>query len=189
MAANGLSYVYPYVARSTCSADEGEHSVGKLPVIAMQVPLQNGLVNYRFGPVDELVKYDSFYERVLSASTTVCNIPGDQICMDLNGMRCSTLGKSYLITSAELKDEKIASFALSFRPVEMNVLGEVKGDEFHLYKLSDPKAPFRAEKKKDYRYVDGYYRMRYEHCDVPWRYSFLYAFRDLTKRIRMKLKF
>lgn len=186
---NGLSYIYPYVARSTCFADYGEHNKTKTPITFVQVPLMNGCPNqYRFGEYEELVHYDAFYERVLESRDVICNIPGNEICMDLNQLKTETLGKKYVITSSKLPYKKIASFGLSLRPISMNVIEELPGDQLYLYKMDDGVNFIRPWKKRRDELKLNIKRIKYEYRDATWQILLYYAPREFFIRLRDKMK-
>lgn len=188
MAEHELSYVYPYVAHSTCFADLGEHSINSIPISSVQVPLMTGHKEYNFGDYEQLSRYDSFYERVLSDDVVINGICGSQICMDLGNMKHSTLGKKYMISGSELPYKKLSSFGMSLKPVEINVLLGIPGNDFHLYELVDKEADIRPPKKKRYRYELDYKRLRYEHADMPLRTAVFYSIKTFFVTLRAKIK-
>lgn len=184
---NNLSYIYPYVSRTTCFADYGEHNKSKTPVTFVQVPLMNGCPNsYRFGKYDELVHYDAFYEHVLSYDNLICNIHGSDICMDLNQLKSITLGKKYLITGEKLNYTKIASFGLSLRPISMNVLKNLPGNQLYLYKV-DNGGFIRKWGKKRNELKLNLRRLKYEYKDAAWQILLYYAPREFIIRLKDKI--
>ncbi len=188
MADEHLYYIYPYVARSTCFADFGEHSSTTVPLTAAQVALMQGECEYRFGDYEDLVCYDSFYERVLPSTVEICGIPADEICMDLTGMKKSAAGCRYLLTCEELSYREIASFGLSMKPIEMNILCAVPGNVFYLYELPDEIDAFRPEKKSGYKYPLQHARLRYDSLDLPIRAAFYYAWHEFWIQLKAKFK-
>lgn len=191
IAEQGVSYIYPYRARTTCFSDFGEHNKASVPFTFVQVPLMQGCPKeYRMGEYEQLAHYDSFYERVLDERNTVCGISGKDICMDLSNMKTSAGGKRYVITNSELPHKKIASFGMTLRPICMNVLESIPGDQLHLYQLeSDEIRPWNGNRP---RYVADHRRMKYEYYDASWRKTFSYApiefFHRLKDVIREKIK-
>lgn len=181
-----LSYVYPYQSRTTCFSDYGEHNQSVIPLTFVQVPLMQGCPKeYRFGALEELIRYDSFFERVLDERHTICGISGEDICMDTSNMKTSAGGKSYVISNEELPHKKIASFALTLRPICLNVLAELPGDELHLYQLSTDE--IRQWKGKKIHYYANRRRLRYEHLDMPWRTSVYYSVKEIFCRLKESL--
>lgn len=181
---NDLSYIYPYQSRTTCFSDYGEHYKGAAPLTYVQVPLMHGCpMDYRFGKFEDLIRYDSFYERVLDERYTVCGISGKDICMDTANMKTSTCGKAYVVSNEKLPYEKVASFGLTLRPICLNVLEEQPGNELHLYRLE---SDFIRKWDDDALYYADHRRLRYEYFDKSWRKALKYVTGELTSRIRKK---
>ena len=178
----GLSYIYPYRARTTCFSDFGEHYKGRIPLTFVQVPLMQGCPKeYKMGAYESLARYDIFYERVLDERHTVCGISGKDICMDLSNMKTSSGGRLYAVSSQELPHKKVASFGLTLRPISLNVLEEIPGDQLHLYLLDgDEIRPWRGKK---IRYFANQRRMKYENYDTSWRSALCYVCTELWGRI------
>jgi len=179
----GLSYIYPYRSRTTCFSDYGEHIKSSAPITFVQVPLMQGYPSeYIMGRRDQLVHYDIFYERVLDASHEVHGISGEEICMDLNNMRTSAGGKKYVITNAAIPHKEIASFGMTLRPICLNVLKGIPGDELHLYQLTSDE--IRPWKGKRIKYTADLNRLRYENFDISWRRSLYYTVMGFLKRLK-----
>lgn len=189
IAEKGLSYVYPYVARSTCFADYGEHNKSKIGLTFVQVPLMHGCpCQYSFGNYDELVHYDAFYERVLDSKISVCGIPGNDICMDLNQLKTDTLGKKYVVTGSKLPYEIIAKFGLSLRPASLNVIEGLPGDQLYLYKLDEGTGFIRPWKRKRHELKMNIRRIRYEYRDAAWQVILYYAPREFFLKVKDKIR-
>ena len=185
MVERGLSYIYPYQSRTTCFSDYGEHNQSVVPLTFVQVPLLHGTPKeYRFGDYEELIRYDSFFERVLDDNYMICGISGKDICMDTSNMKTSAGGRKYVISNEELPHKKIASFALTLRPISLNVLEEIPGNDLHLYQLNSDE--IRPWKKKIHYYADRR-RLRYEHYDMPWRTALHYGVKEFFSRLRESL--
>lgn len=182
----GLSYIYPYQSRTTCFSDYGEHNKSVVPITFVQVPLMQGLPSkYKFGEFQELVHYDSFFERVLDKRHTICGISGENICLDTNNMKTIAGKKKYVVTNEILPHKLIASFGLTLRPICMNVIQEVPGEELYLYQLNgDQIRPYKNEK---IQYCTNRRRLRYEHFDMPWRTALIYALKEFFSRIKESL--
>lgn len=179
----GVSYIYPYRARTTCFSDFGEHNKSRVPLTFVQVPLMQGTPdNYKMGEIDQLVHYDIFYERVLDNNQLICGIRASEICMDLNNTKTIAQGKNYVITNSVLPFEKITSFGLTLRPICLNVLQEIPGDQLHLYKLEND--IIRQWDRKKTKLFSNRRRLRYEFGDISWRSAFYYAVVEVFGRIR-----
>lgn len=192
MAEKNLSYIYPYIARSTCFSDFGEHNDSRIPFTFVQSALMQGLKSeYIMEPYEKLVHYDSFYERVLDSDVIVSGIPGNMICMDINNMKSYSNGKKYVITNEKLKFKCINSFGLSMRPSCINVIEGISGNQLHLYELNDDYLIRKWAGKRPKYYVD-LRRLKYEFRDISWRYLIKYAplefFNRLKEVIRKKIK-
>lgn len=189
MAEKNLSYVYPVVARSTCFSDFGEHNKTGLPFTFVQVPLMHGSPKeYHFGDINDLERYDSFYERVLTEDDTVAGIPGNQICMDLNNMKNNAGGKEYVITNQKLPLTKVASFGLTLRPIALNVIENVPGDQLFMYKMNASDNAIRPWDGKRPNYPADLRRLKYEYHDAPWRSLLYYAPREFYARLKDQIK-
>lgn len=186
---NGLSYIYPYIARTTCFADFGEHKKTKTPVTFVQVPLMNGCPSvYRLGKYEELVHYDAFYERVLDANTSICGIAGNEICMDFNQLKTDSLGKKYIVTGEKLPYQVVASFGLSLRPICMNAIKELPGNQLFLYKVDSQTYHIRKWNKQRSELKLDIERVKYEYRDATWQILLYYAPREFLIRLKDKIK-
>ena len=189
MADQNKSYLYPYVARTTCFSDYGEHNTSGIPFTFVQVPLMHDTpINYRFLNIEELECFDSFYERILRHDEMIAGIPGDMICMDLNNMKTSTHGRKYVITNQKLPYRKIKSFGLTLRPIAMNVLEVVPGNQLHLYELPKGQNQIRKWKGKHPHYPADLRRLKYEFHDVSWRFLLYYAPLEFWSRVKDVIK-
>lgn len=125
--------VYPYIALTTCSGDEGEHVINSEVynnIGLIQVPLQKDInIDYRFADFNDnkSVKYDAFLERFISESDT---------CMDLYGQKTDYTPYSFVITPKILNYKIIETYGLLMRPHEENIYRCEKGRYFYKYDLS-----------------------------------------------------
>lgn len=179
----GLSYIYPYRSRTTCFSDYGEHYKSSVPLTFVQVPLMQGIPSeYKGGDYEQLVHYDIFYERVLNENHSICGISGSEICMDLSNMKTSAQGKKYVLTNAPLRHKKIASFALTMRPICLNALEQIPGDQLHLYQLETDE--IRRWGGRVSKYFANRRRLKYENLDVSWRRTLYFAVTDFMSRLK-----
>lgn len=184
-----LYYVYPYRARTTCFSDFGEHNKVTVPVTFVQVPLMRGCPQmYNMGEVTELVKYDCFYERVLSKEDKVCGISGNDICLDLGNMKTIAEGKRYVVTNTKLPYKEITSFALTLRPASLNVTECIPGEQLHMYDMEGHNDLIRKWKDNRPHYEANHLRIRYEYHDVSWRTMKFYSLKEFFIRLHDIIK-
>lgn len=185
MADKRLSYIYPYLARTTCYSDFGEHNTTSIPLTFVQVPLMSGCPNkYSTLEYTHLVHYDAFFERVLDDNDTISGIKGTDICMDLNNMKMTSGEKEYIISNSILPFERIASYGMTLKPISLNVINEIKGNQLHLYRVDNGANTIRSWKGKNAWYQYDYMRFRYEYYDASWRYLLRYAPQELINRTK-----
>ena len=183
IADRGVQYIYPYRSRTTCFSDFGEHYKATVHATLVQVPLMQGCPeSYKMGAYDKLVHYDIFYERVFNDRHSVCGIPGSQICMDLNNTKTSAEGKPYVITNTTLNQKELMTFGMALRPLCMNVLEGIPGDQLRLYQMEGD--CIRQWKTKKVKRITNRRRLRYENLDMPWRSALHYFVVEFLSRLR-----
>lgn len=132
---NNKYFVYPYIAFSTCFSDVGVHT--RFKESRLQVPLQEGSVHHlkfpKFGD-PEAAYYDAFFERKLLAE--YLGVPNEELLVDIYGHHTSYGENRYILTTKGLKFKIIKSFALEYRPHELNIIYNNEGDEIFLYDTS-----------------------------------------------------
>jgi len=120
-------FIYPYVSQSTCFSDVGEHTNTSNTLI--QVPIgRNVKSNYRLNPS---IKYDAFFENM--ALPELMGYRSDEICIDLYGEKDNRENKRYWLSRKVLDLKVIRAFALELKPIENNILFDVKGNRIFLY--------------------------------------------------------
>lgn len=138
-------FVYPYRSLTTCFSDVGQHNSTHRNLF--QVPIQYGekhdyqLPSFEIAPV----KYDAFFERVLERDSFLCGIKSSEITFDLYHTKKNT-EKRYLVSTRVLPFEAVKSFGLELRPVEMNVLMGIPGNNIFLYDVHSPKTGVSIKK-------------------------------------------
>ena len=130
-------YVVPYRAFSTCFTEAGEHF--NYRCIDHQVRLDLGEREYDFVDFEEGSHYDIFFENQdLGMVLKKYIVDEREVCIDLYGNKgVSSRKYKYILTTQKLKYDKIKSFGKQMRPIEMNVLYEIEGDEIFLYQKDD----------------------------------------------------
>lgn len=184
MADQHLFYVYPYIARTTCFSDFGEHNKNSIPFTFVQVPLMHGQPsNYEMLPIEQLVKYDCFYDRILDGNICIFGISGSDICLDINNMKTIT-DKKYVITNSKLDLEQVTTFGMTLRPASLNVIEEIPGNQLILYKMKEDSNQIRPWGKKRPNYHFNFRRLKYEYSDAPWRQLIYYGPFEFLSRLK-----
>lgn len=128
-------FVYPYISLSTNFADPGSHI--RKRTNTFQVPLSYcGFKKYRFCSLDESsVIYDAFCENI-----GLYNLFGDQmknnLTIDLNATKSKESYKRFVLTTKELNFKIIKMYDLSMKPIEDNIIQNIKGCSIFLYDTS-----------------------------------------------------
>ena len=154
MVLNDLYSLCPYVSLTTNFSDAGEHGGDNNTIV--QVNLQYGYKEYNFKPFKELVHYDSFSNNKDLAETL--NIPIDDLCIDLFGVRDNTKNKRYYLSVQQLPYKVVKSYGLFLRPQELNVMYDVSGSDIFLYDTSEkfPKPKGKGKQSRLLYYLHGY---------------------------------
>ena len=150
-------FVYPYKSLTTCFGDVGQHNKEHNKI--SQVPLLYGVqTEYKLPDlVDAPVKYDAFFERIISANI-IDGISSSDICVDLYGERAGYLKKRYVLSTRILPYNLVCSFGMELKPIEMNVLENIKGSGIFLYDTREPKK--KKSKKSEMSLEEFKYRLR-----------------------------
>lgn len=173
---SGRTFVYPYDSLTTNSSAVGQHHLE--PSSAYEVPVLEGRKHFQFGPVHNLVAYDSFFERV---GLTWVGKDGTQgtVCADLYGSKRMSDGSRYLLTRKQLGYKVIAAYGLHLRPHEYNFEAEEDGNDIWLFDLSS-----------DVRNIEGASDIGRElnyHITVPWKLTLIHGCIGCTKYVFRKV--
>ena len=122
-------FVFPYCSLTTNFNDsQGEHGGGGNPWT--QRPFLMGVMKYNFVPSDELVKYDVYCHNYDLYDWI--GLKYEELEIDLYGTKGAS-EKRYLLSVSILPYKLIKSFALSMRPMEMNIKYQLEGKGIYLY--------------------------------------------------------
>lgn len=122
-------FVYPRCSLSTNFSEVGQHA--KINLSHYQVPFQiDANKVYKFGAVNELVKYDAYFENI--GISHYFNLNESELIVDLYNMK-QEYNKRYVLTSKIENYKIIKKYACKLRPHEMNVIYDIYGDEIYLY--------------------------------------------------------
>lgn len=129
-------FVYPYYSLSTNFSEVGTHNKGIFNHNLFQVQLQSGVGNaYRLPSFQECpVKYDTFYNNIKIYQFLKLN--SDECILDLYGTINILENKRYCLSTKILNYKVVDSFALDYRPIELNIFNHQKGAGIYLYDLN-----------------------------------------------------
>lgn len=126
-------FVYPQVSHTTCFVDAGEHS--SVTTSVGQANLIMGTHKYYFRSFDEMVRYDSYNNN--EAIYEWLGLSQDELCIDFCCNKINIRKCRYLLTPALLECKVIKSFAMTMRPVELNIKYGIEGKDLFLYDTID----------------------------------------------------
>lgn len=121
-------FVYPYVSLTTCFQDKGTHAQEKSNVL--QTLLQTAAKDeYALPSLNDGRKYDAWCESLeLNESLGLSDV-----CIDTYGAKGNYAGNRYWLTTLSKPYKIIKSFAMELRPVDMNILCNLPGNELFVY--------------------------------------------------------
>ena len=123
-------FLFPHVSLTTNFNDsQGEHGVGGNPWT--QYSLLMGKTKYNFAPCHELVKYDVYCHNYTIYEWL--GLKQEELDIDLYGVKGALNNKHYLLSVSILPFKLLRSYALSMRPIEMNIRYQLDGKGLYLY--------------------------------------------------------
>ena len=150
-------FIFPYVALSTNCGDAGEHGEGGNA--DWQVNLLFGSKKYDLRSFDKMIKYDVYFNNTLLYE--YLKLDSSNLCLDLYGNNQNTNNKRYLLSIQKLPYKRLKQYGLILRPIELNVINSVDGNDIFLYDCSVKAASFKANDSTFMRYhLRGYDRYR-----------------------------
>lgn len=148
-------FLYPRRSLTTNFGDEGTHA--ERSVNDLQVSLAGDLLKreYCFSTLCESRSvYDIYFEN-LSLAGELAEKLGNEVTVDLYGLKQEGLCKRYLLSSKALPFKIISSFGRRMRPVDANIVHGIEGDAFFLYDTEEagvrPKVDETGKYLYDYR--------------------------------------
>lgn len=139
---NNKFFIYPYISVCTNFSDSGTHNDVNSSI--NQVNLLSGKKKYNFLQFSKLVKYDIYFNNLQLFS--FLGIEKNDLCIDFYGNNSNYYNKRYILSSFNYPYEHIKSYGLKLRPIELNVINNIQGDELFLYDTFILKR--KKEKKK-----------------------------------------
>lgn len=126
-----LYYVIPRISLSTNCSDVGEHVRNQDNSHQVRLLLSEEK-EYVFPKFDKAWHYDIFFEN----SDLYSYIPEvedkDALCMNLTGIE-KNIDRKYVLSTRSLPYKQVKTYGLQLRPIEMNVLWNIPGEEIILY--------------------------------------------------------
>lgn len=123
--------LYPKISLSSNYGDAGEHGGGISSTL--QVNLLDGPKSFSMDKFENLVKYDIYGND--SSIHEWLGLGAEKLRLDLYDYCPQKMDKEYLLTTAIYPFEVEKSFGLSYRPIELNIKYNQKGDGIFLYKI------------------------------------------------------
>ena len=129
-------FFYPKCSFTTNSCDAGTNSVGNYNDISYQVPFFCSFArSFYFSDICQSGSvYDQFFENVNLYKTL--GIAHDKLTVDLFGHK-PVPNSGFLLSLKHLDFKIIKSYACSQRPLDMNIINDISGQNFYLYDLSE----------------------------------------------------
>ena len=175
---NSRYFVFPQVSHTTCFADAGEHS--SVTTSVGQANLIMGTHNYFFRPFDEMVRYDSYNNN--EAIYEWLGLSQDELCIDFCCNKINIRKCRYLLTPAIKKCKVIKSFAMTMRPVELNIKYGIEGNDLFLYDTIDGNMN-AIEKRRPLSLA--YYYLRSFDMGLLRDYVFLHLKQSIKRRLKL----
>ena len=182
MVLEGRWSIFPYTSLTTNFSDAGEHGDANNTIV--QVSLQQGHKTYQTLPFEKLVKYDIYSNNIGLADAL--NIPLEDICLDLYGVRPNDHNRRYYLTVKKLPYKLVESYGLYMRPHELNVIERIPGNDIFLYDtaLSD-KAPNGGSFTNRMLYFQHGFNWKYA-IYVCWG-NYVHILKKVISRLKKKL--
>ena len=168
-------FIYPSVSYTTCFSEAGEHGITSSIGQSVLASGYNGVILKSF---DELSKYDIYGAN--EAIYKWIGISKEELCIDLRGNNDNNYHKRYILSPYHYSYKIVKEYALSLRPIELNVKYNVEGRGLFLYEVDDS----TREDRKTLPIALAYYYIRQFNVKVLAKYVFSYT----KLRVIQKLK-
>ena len=171
-------YVIPRISLSTNYSEVGEDV--KIQNSDHQVRLLcDDKRIFNFAPFECAKKYDVYFENIDLIRLFVSDISTEGICIDLNGKSRNINGNRYLLSTRVLPYKVINNYGLVLRPIDMNIIKSVPGDDIFLYDT------YTKSSKKCSNIAQIY---RYEIRGISLYMLLKYVVNEALKKIEAKFK-
>lgn len=147
-------FIYPKVSLSTNFSDVGTHIDYSSPTY--QVPILSKIKkDYSFSTLGQSNSvYDSYFENIRLYNHL--KLDKSELDLDLNGIKEPT-GKRYILSKKIYNFKIIRSFGRFLRPIDMNIIKEIVGNDFHLYDSSIKE----GNQNKENFFRDTFFHLKY----------------------------
>ncbi|OUP22397.1 hypothetical protein B5F29_01255 [Lachnoclostridium sp. An196] len=146
-------YVFSYDSLTTNFGDAGEHF--NHDSSAFQSVLFYGTKEYRMPEFEDGVKYDIYGEPIGLGETL--GISDEDLTCDFWGRKQEGAYKKYLLTCCKRPYLSVRKFSMCMKPLELNIMKGIKGNEIYLYDTSKRTDDFSSNKKEKIKFLEyGY---------------------------------
>lgn len=146
-------YVYSYESLTTNFGDAGVHFTSESSV--SQSLLFYGKKKYRMADFENGVKYDLYGEPI--GLGAYLDIPEEELTCDLWRRKRPEAYGRFLLTCGERPYKKVKSFGLCMKPMELNVMEQIPGEDICLYDRRESVQGVNADKSLRIKYLEyGY---------------------------------
>lgn len=158
MVIKDLYFVYPRYSVSSNFCDSGTHNKKNNSEYQVEIYLK-GKQNHNLStPQVSLSKYDSFFESVyLKHYLNDYKLDDEKVSIDFYGLR-KVYNTKFLLSTRYMPFKVLKSYALRYKPYELNVLHDLSGEDLFLYDTSNVlknKKKFTMTRQKYLEYSDS----------------------------------
>ena len=173
-----LFFVYPYLSYSSNFSDKGEHVM--IASNRYQVPLVYDSISYKFPSFKAGVKYDIYFESLTLYYYFEEKLSKNSITIDLNNTKKDPFNNKYLLSTKILNYKILESYSLKLKPIEMNIIYNIKGNDIFLYDLSTVK--INKVNKREVKIKGILY-----YSNLLWREALIHGFYELGNVIKRRI--
>lgn len=150
-------FVFPSISLTTCFCDPGTHSGGLSTNVCMgQVNLLSGEKNYYFKSFDKMTRYDIYGSNIEIYKWI--GLKKEDLCIDLYGNNDNQKRARYLLSPITYGYKILKSYALSLRPIELNIKDNIEGNELFLYDTHEIICTKKIKKRLPLSFVNYFIR-------------------------------
>jgi len=173
---NDLYYVIPRISLSTNFSEMGQHAKDFNTDHQVRI-LSSNNYSYNFAPEKKAIKYDIYFENKELYNFFDNEIVNDGITIDLNGYGRINNNNRYILSTKQLKYKVIKKYGLLLRPIDMNIINSIEGNDIFLY---DTKQISKNKNKNSTNIL------RYELRGIPNKQILKYIISIIMKRLKFK---